>query len=402
MFIKEFFTNNLPIKVLAIFSAIFLWTYVINEGYRVDFLDTEVPVEAYNISEDLALTSNLGQVKVKVRVPTSISNTSLLENTKVFIDLKGLRQGSYEKDIMVSFENPAVTLLELEPKKMKITLETLESIQKEIEVEISGEVNENYQTDQAILSVNQAEIKGAGSSLEKIEKLVAPINIANEMSEIKKLIELEARDANNKKITEVTIHPKNIEVIIPIRAKEEVKTVGIKANLSGNPAPGYFITQTSINPAVVSIKGETEVLSGISYLNTQAIDISGINANAEYDAQLELPAGVTQIEDQNIKITIQLDAQLITRTIDSVINFKNISSDLEINSYDPDSIKVIVEGGAPIINNLTSGGVVTNIDLAGKGAGSFIISIDPSMITLPSGVTLKSIETKDLKITLKK
>lgn len=402
MKLKEYFTNNLTLKILAILGAIFLWTYVINEGYRVDFLDAEVPLEAFNIAEDLALSENLGTVMLKVRVPTGVSASDLLEDTKAFVDLKSLRPGTYEKEIKVSFEDSAITLLELNPEKITLNLEELESIEKEIEVEIKGEVGENYQTQDTVLSLTQAEIKGAGSSLEKVEKLVAPIEVAGEMSEIKKIVELEARDADNNKITEVSIHPKNVEVTVPITTKEEIKTVGIKANLSGDPASGFFVTQTNLNPNTVTIRGESEILSSINVLNSQDINIEGISDNADFPVEIVLPEGIEIVDQQNITITVSLDAQLVSRTIGSKIDFSNIDSDLELNSYDPNDIKVIVEGPAPVINNLTTGGVVTNINLSGKGAGSFNLPIDPSMITLPENVSLKSIESKDLKITLKK
>lgn len=402
MQIKEFFTKNLLIKILAIIGAIFLWTYVINEGYRVDFLDTEIPIEAFNISEDLALAQDLSHVTLKVRVPTNTSTKSLLKDTKAFIDLKGLRPGSYEKEIKVSFEDPSISLLELEPQKINITLENLESIEKEIEVEMIGEVDQNYQTDDAILSIEKSEIKGASSSLEKIETLIAPIGVTNEMSEIKKIVELEARDINNEKVTGITIHPKSVEITIPVHTKEELKTVGVKANISGNPATGYYISRTSINPATISIKGETETVSNVSYLNTKAIDVTGFDKNSDIDISLELPEGIELSDTQSVTVTIELEGQTTARTIDSNIDFINLDSDLELNSYDPNNISVLVEGSTPIIDNLTSGGVITTIDLAGKGAGSFLLPIDPSMIRLPDSVTLKSIETKNLKITIKK
>lgn len=402
MRIKEFFTKNLPIKILAVIGAIFLWTYVINEGYRVDFLDTEIPIESFNISEDLALVEDLGNVTLKVRVPTSTSTKSLLKDTKAFIDLKGLRPGSYEKEIKVSFEDPSISLLELEPQKINITLENLESIEKEIEVEVLGEVDQNYQTDDAVLSIDKSEIKGASSSLEKIEKLVAPINVTDEMSEIKKIVELEARDSNNEKVKGITIHPKSVEITIPLHTKEELKTVGVKANITGNPATGYFISRTSINPATISIKGETEAVSSVSYLNTEPINVTGFNKNTEINTSLELPDGIELSDMQLVTVSIELEGQTTARTIDSIIDFTNLDSSLELNSYDPDTIKVLVEGNAPIINNLTSGGVITSIDLTGKGAGSFNLPIDPAMIRLPDGVTLKSIETKNIKITIKK
>ncbi len=68
----NFFKNNLALKILAGFCAFLLWVFVANIDFKVDYLEKEIPVKAYNIREDLALASDLGKVKLKVRAPKSL------------------------------------------------------------------------------------------------------------------------------------------------------------------------------------------------------------------------------------------------------------------------------------------------------------------------------------------
>ena len=398
---KSLIKNNFFIKILALIAAIFLWTYVINEGYRVDFLDTEIPIEAYNIAEDLSLTNDLGTVKIKVRAPSNVSTDSISSKTNAFIDLKNFRQGDYEKEVKIFFEDPAITLIEIEPKNVNVTLEPLTSLTKEIEVELAGEINEKYQTEEPVLSVENAEIKGAQSTLEKIDRLVASIDLSNEMTEVKKIVELEARGPDNNKITGIAINPKTVEVTIPVGTKEEIKTVGIKANISGGPAEGYWIKQTSIEPSAIAIVGETSAIANTTYINTLPIDINGIMETKQVKTGLELPENLKTESISEVSVTIEIDSQQIQKLIEVKPKFLSLSSDLKISSYDPDVICLTVTGPAPEINELKTDDLYADIDLNGKSRGTFSMPIDAQLINLPPDINVKSIDTANIKIIIK-
>ena len=95
-------TKNLPLKLLALASAIFLWLYVINEGYEVGFLDTEIRIETYNLAEDLAVANDLGTAKLKVRAPAAAWSKIDTDEISAYVNLINTWEGVYSIELKVS------------------------------------------------------------------------------------------------------------------------------------------------------------------------------------------------------------------------------------------------------------------------------------------------------------
>ncbi|MBU1178176.1 hypothetical protein KJ903_03065 [Patescibacteria group bacterium] len=391
-------SKNLPLKLLAIVAAVFLWFYVINEGYEVGFVDAEIPIETYNLAEDLAVASELGTAKIKVRAPAQSWSKISSENITAFVDLKGIRKGIFSKEVKVSVDDPSITILDVDPEKIGVTLEELQTLSKEIEVETTGNVNEAYETQDPTVSPNKVEIKGSQTSIEKVNKIVAPVTLNGEMTEIKTQVELEARDSNNQKITNLVIIPKIAEITIPIRKQNEIKTVGIKANIIGNPASGYWVKETTITPNSVAVQGNADTISDLSYLNTQKIDISNITTTTEKSIALDLPNEVTTIDTNQVTVKIEVEAQTISKTATATPRYTGLAADLRVALASPSTVSVQVTGPAPKLNALKEGEIAATINLSGKSSGSYTMPISNNMISLPTDISLKSLDTKEIQI----
>jgi YbbR domain-containing protein len=398
----NFLTKNIHLKVLALLSAVFLWIYVINEGYRVDFLDAEIPIETHNLAEDLAVANDLGTVKLKVRAPSYSWQRISKEKISAFVDLKNLRQGAFSKEVKVSIEDPAVSILEKDPATVNIVLEPIQTLRKEVVVQISGEVGEEYETQEPIIFSEEVEVKGARSAVDKVNKVVAPVELFGEMTEVKREVELEAFDSSNEKVKNVVIVPKTAEVTIPIRKRSEIKTIGVKASIIGDPASGYWVKQVTIEPAAVVVQGNTEQISQLEYLSTQQIDISGISATTDRRIGLDLPPGVNTVDSSEVTVKIEIITQTVSKSLEVTPRYTGLTSDLEVASASPDRISIQVEGPAPKLDSLKESDISAVIGLKGKATGSFTINISPDMISLPSDVGLKDIDTKSIKITIRK
>ncbi len=209
----DLFKKNLILKTLAILAAVLLWVFVVNEGFRVDYLEKEVPVKAYNMREDLALALDLGKVKIKVRAPEKvwqkISQNSSLE---AYVDLRTFDSGEYDIEIKISSQDAQVQILDKEPKKVRVALEPITSAKKEISVAVKGAAGEGYYPGTVNFSPKEAEVRGAGTVLSKINNVLAEVELKGETSDTKIRAILKAVDAENQEIKNVIISPTEIEV----------------------------------------------------------------------------------------------------------------------------------------------------------------------------------------------
>jgi len=86
------------------------------------------------------------------------------------------------------------------------------------------------------------------------------------------------------------------------------KSVRVTADLEGQPAPGFVITEVEIDPPRVWLEGARSKVLRLSEVMTETIDVAGLSAPLEREVRLSL--GVDHIwveEDKPIKVRIQVD-----------------------------------------------------------------------------------------------
>ncbi len=76
---------------------------------------------------------------------------------------------------------------------------------------------------------------------------------------------------------------------------DEVTTrrVAISALLVGDPAEGFAISEVTLDPDVVEVRGPRSAIAGLDAIRTQPIDVSGIAETAPRQVVLDLPRSVT-------------------------------------------------------------------------------------------------------------
>jgi len=86
------------------------------------------------------------------------------------------------------------------------------------------------------------------------------------------------------------------------------KTVRVAADLEGEPAPGYRITEVETDPPRVWLVGARSKVLRLSEVMTETVDVAGINAPLERDVRLALGVDHVWVEDEKpVKLRIRVD-----------------------------------------------------------------------------------------------
>ena len=392
--------KNLPLKILATICAILLWIFVINEGFRIDYLDTEIPIQPKNLSEDLLVVNDLGSVKLKLRAPQDIwQQKNIAKQIEACVDLKYYDRGEYNLDIKVFTKNPSIQIIEQEPQMVDVILAPAASIEKDVKLETKGTLGKGYQAGEPEFSKSNVKVEGPQQILDQVNKVVAPIEFNNEMSEIKTKIKLEAHDSNNNKIKKVKIIPEEIEVTIPIEKEENEKTVGVKANIINSPPGNSSIQKIEVDPSTVTIKGKSEDLENINNIETNSIDASTLTDDKNIlTIDLNLPADIDIEGDNIVEVTIYLSQETIAKSFQGIIRYKNLASNLKVAGIMPSRINLTIEGPSAKLDKLSEKNVYIEFDLSSKNKGTHEFIVRPESIISPEGIAVKSIETGSVKI----
>lgn len=392
--------KNIYIKILAVAFAIFLWIFVINQGFRIDFLEKEIPIQAYNLADDLSIVSDLGNVKLKIRAPKSFWQEYSDDSLEAYVDLKYFDRGSYNAEVKVSSEDSQIQIVEKDPEKVSVVIDSVTSVKKEIEVETEGNLGEDYSVDEPYTEPGEVEIKGAKEILDKIDKARVRVELNNESSEVRKKVVPEILDQEGNVITNIILVPAEVEVIVPVLKNIEVKTVSVNSKITGNPASGYSIDSVEVNPSTISIQGKREDLEEINYVDTKEINIEGITDTVERTAELSLPSDTSLVTTDDIVVKVNVSSSIKSESISSAIEFKNLDSNLEIVSFTPSAINITAKGKKEEIDKLKDNPPSVNIDLKGYTRGTHSFSVDSSIISLPSGIELVSVDNKEVRVGL--
>jgi len=117
------------------------------------------------------------------------------------------------------------------------------------------------------------------------------------------LTPLEGRLPRNVRI--VSRSPASLEVKFESRSRKSVK---VRPDLEGEPAPGFVLTQVEVDPPRVWLQGARTDVLRLSEVVTETIDMNGLDQPTEREVKLSLGAGRVWMEESgSVKVKLQIE-----------------------------------------------------------------------------------------------
>jgi YbbR domain-containing protein len=86
------------------------------------------------------------------------------------------------------------------------------------------------------------------------------------------------------------------------------KAVGVRAEITGTPAPGFHVAGVVIEPEKVWLEGARSQVMRLNEVVTETIDIAGLAASAEREVRLVLGGGTVWAEDNApVRVEIRIE-----------------------------------------------------------------------------------------------
>jgi YbbR domain-containing protein len=383
----RFFTKNIGVKILALIFASSLWVYVTSGEAKTASFPGNVPIQIRNVPKDMALVDEIENLKLKIKAPYSSWQKLSVDNFEAYIDLAGLSVGVYEMDVKVQVSDPQVQIIEKNPSRLTIHLDPVVSKKVPVAVKIEGNAGEGFSPSEPEVDIKEVEIKGAETRIEEISEATAIVGLNGEMAKIEKTVRLISFDSKGKEIKNISFSPSIVKVSVLIEPAANVKTVGIKVNIIGQPQAGYWVSKVTTLPSTVTIKGDQEKMKKIEYLETANIDVTNLSSGISKIITLSLPEGIGLTEAQEgILVKIFISQDVITRTLPASFTFSGASSSSNI-------VNVTVSGPVSSVGSLSSKDIVINV---GQAVGS--VSITSEMISVPAGIQIIDFSPKVINV----
>lgn len=311
---KKFLFSNVPHKIVSVLIALLLWQMVLILDDPERGPTMEIPIEYVDESPNLIRVHAPESISIEVRYLTQPVRI-LPADISVRVSLRNAQPGreTYRVEIIPS---PRIRSdVRLIPETNDVLVEIDPAEEKQIRIDPrqnirytglrSGIELAGASTDPDVVTVR-------GASRYVNQAVRAQITVDLSKMENAGVYETEVQILDNEgnpiPNTRVRVTPERIQFRPNLRA-EPVRVLLLHPVVRGTPAPGYRVVSYDLIPAEIRGRGESALLAGLSTIETEPIDISGISEDRVFTVRYVLPEGVTR--DPSSPETVQFRVRVV-------------------------------------------------------------------------------------------
>ena len=307
--------RNLRTLLLAFVLALFVWfaALLAADPNEESVYPQPVPIEIIGLDSNMLLIEARPQeTQITLVAPRSIWSR-LLSNPDLvhaWIDLKGLEAGEHIVPVQAKIEVTPARIQKVDPGEVTVILENSAAQSFPVKLEVSGEPAVGYRKGSAIAEPSRVIVSGPASHVAEVSEVHAALDISGADSNVSQIVPVRAYDENGNQITSVTITPASIKIDQPVTLLGGYRNVVVKVVTSAQVADGYWLTNVSVSPPNVTVfsANPEQVIALPGYVETNPLDLTGLNDDVDIRATLNLPEGVSLAGEESVLVRLSIAA----------------------------------------------------------------------------------------------
>lgn len=382
---KKKVLNNSGLKVLSFVLAVLLWLVVANIENPVttkQFKDVDVTIineSALNSINKVYEVKSGEKATFTVKGRRSVLNNLQAKDFKVVADLSHMSE-VYAVPVEIAPKNENLDIeIYKNMNTMVVALEDELEGSFAVKVDTTGDVASGYALGEKEAKPNIIQVTGPKSLIQKIDSVRVTVDVSHAREDITDTGELQYYNKDGELLDKARIvaETDNVEVSVQIL---KTKDIPVTVNTKGDVAKGYSIEDMNYEPQEVTIAGTDDVLSQVSEIVINDVDISGLTKDKEYSFKVAdyLPKDVVLTDpEQKIMVTVKV-GQITERTITLEHSQIDIAGGISKYRYTIDKkmqVKVILTGFKDVIENITSNDLKPMIDVSALSAGTHLCNV---------------------------
>lgn len=283
------------LKLLSAALAVVLWVYVSNELNPTKEQEYKnLAVDIRGVRSNLAVSQLPGTVNVRVAANQSILAELTSKSIEVYIDLKNVKTGL--NNVPVKIRVPSgVKIVDYRPSSVQVTLEPVAEKQVPVIIRSVGSLASGYKVLSTEARPDEVILRGPQSILAKVHNTFIEIDLNGKNHSFSDVIPIRLEDGAGDNYDEGLIkrEPQEVKVFTSVVPDLPTKTVRVVPKITGDPAPGYMINMTVVDPPELVITGQQKIIDAIKDVYTMPVKIDGAKQDVFAEAAPNLPSGVT-------------------------------------------------------------------------------------------------------------
>ena len=396
--------SNLATLILAFILAVFVWVSAVLAADPNESREYQQPVNLELIGQDagLIIVNKIpSQVHLTLKAPRSIwvkmdNNPNLL---RAWVDLSGLGKGEYALPVKTQIGVAPHKVLLVDPAEIRLTLESLLVKTFPVQIIASGDLTLGYRKGLGRSDPAQVTVLGPESSVNQVSSVIAGLDISGASETLHKNVVLSAVDQDGNPVIGITITPQMVSVNQEVVLLGGYRNVVVKIITSGQVADGYWLTNISVSPPNVTVfSTDPQLVNALpGFVETEPVDLTGLNDDVDIRATLNLPKDVELAGEKSVLVRLSIAALEGSLPISLPLEVIGLPPEFSA-TVSPAKIDLLITGPLPILNNLKPGGIRVSINLSGLQPGTHQVS--PVVDLLPSQVQVAAILPENVEVTI--
>ena len=162
--------------------------------------------------------------------------------------------------------------------------------------------------------------------------------------------------------------------VVHLRLEPVIKrTLPVSVRLSGKPAAGFRIAQTTAQPESVSVQGPAEEVRRISLIETVPVDVEDSRAGIKRKVRLSNDGKPLTIAPDQVEVVVTLEEEQITRQFEQVeVRAKDFKGAYTVS---PQSVAIRLSGPKSMVEKLRLTLENVYLNLKGMSAGEHSVAL---------------------------
>jgi YbbR domain-containing protein len=394
--------DQLGAILLSLALAVVIWLIAVSQENPLitqDFPE-RIGITVRGLDSSLQPVQNLGNesVRVNVRAPRAAWDDLDAGDFAATVDLTDFGEGTHDVPVVVTVNDPRVTVLGASPPSLRIQLDPLATRTMSVTVQVMDAPAFGYDWQAPIVDPPTVTVRGPATQVDLVDQLVAPVFLLNAKSQVERTVELRAINRQNQVVTGIDLSTQFANVVVPVEQWPGRKEVAVRINLVGQPAPGYRLSTVRAEPSTVVLQGIAEVLATVpGYIETEPLSIEGATDEIRTRLNLVVPPGVTVFDGNSVQAIVSITPIEGGTTVRVQPIAQGLSPAYEA-TVSPELVDVILSGPVPLLESLNPDDMFVILDLTGLLPGTHVVT---PRVVLPEGIRQEGVlpETVEVIIT---
>lgn len=298
--------ENLPARIICLLVACGLWVYVMTDQNPIMERNVEVRLQQMNLPNHMMAFNVPDKVVVKVRGTRTKVSDNLENKIVATLNMKTATEGQQTIPVKVSFPNGDV--VQVIPSEVSVYVDTVSEKKVPVITRIVGAVSNDMTIGHSVITPAQVTLRGATHRIDKVNKVVAPIDVTDHQGDFQTESELVAVSDDGYDIPNMKIIPERVMVQATMVSQMLSVDIPVKLVMSGELPKGIIVTKSEVLPDKVRITALPSMLKELKAINTKPVDVSKLEGSMVVAAELDLPEKVIP-ELRTVQIRLSVERQ---------------------------------------------------------------------------------------------